>query len=256
MDFYFNNLYHMYFSYRHNYNYHNTIRGYRIGYATSHDGISWVRADKDGGIPLSKSGWDSEMQHYPHVFDVDGSHYMLYNGNDFGRYGLGLANSTTLSLIANNTNALNIFSNGNVGINTLTNAGYLFDVSGTSVFRGALNITATGLQLVGSTRLWSNNDDTVIMGSLANRGTKFLGAGFGTQQGYIEDNGMVIGSNTRATSAKLDVQSITQGLLIPRMTTTQKNAISSPVEGLKVYDLTLHKECVYTGSVWETITSI
>ncbi len=38
--------------------------------------------------------------------------------------------------------------------------------------------------------------------------------------------------------------------------TTQKNAISSPAEGLIVYDLTLHKLCVYTGSAWETITSL
>jgi hypothetical protein len=62
--------------------------------------------------------------------------------------------------------------------------------------------------------------------------------------------------NAAATSAKLDVASTTQGVLIPRMTTTQKNAISSPAEGLMVYDLTLHKLCVYTGSAWETVTSL
>ena len=39
-----------------------------------------------------------------------------------------------------------------------------------------------------------------------------------------------------------------------RVTTAQKNAISSPAEGLVVYDTDLHKLCVYTGS-WETVTS-
>jgi len=56
-------------------------------------------------------------------------------------------------------------------------------------------------------------------------------------------------------SAKLQVDSTTSGFLPPRMTTTQKNAISSPAAGLMVYDTTLNKLCVYT-TAWETITSI
>ena len=84
-------LYHMYFSFRHSLDYKNKIRGYKIGYAQSVDGINWVRNDSLSGIELSKTGWDSEMLHYPHVFEVDGQWYMLYNGNDFGRYGFGLA---------------------------------------------------------------------------------------------------------------------------------------------------------------------
>ncbi|HEY9661415.1 MAG TPA: hypothetical protein V6C65_23410, partial [Allocoleopsis sp.] len=56
-------------------------------------------------------------------------------------------------------------------------------------------------------------------------------------------------------SAALSVTSSTLGFAPPRMTTTQKNAISTPAEGLIVYDTTLHKLCLYTGSAWETITS-
>ncbi|RLD87319.1 MAG: hypothetical protein DRJ09_10510 [Bacteroidetes bacterium] len=37
-------------------------------------------------------------------------------------------------------------------------------------------------------------------------------------------------------SAMLDIKSSTKGLLIPRMTTTQRNAITSPAQGLMVYD--------------------
>lgn len=43
--------------------------------------------------------------------------------------------------------------------------------------------------------------------------------------------------------------------LLPKITTTQKDAIVSPSEGLIVYDTTLQKLCVYTGAAWETITS-
>jgi hypothetical protein len=49
----------------------------------------------------------------------------------------------------------------------------------------------------------------------------------------------------------MDIESTTKGFLPPRMTTTQKNAISSPAEGLTVYDNTLHKLYVYDGSTWQ-----
>jgi hypothetical protein len=45
-----------------------------------------------------------------------------------------------------------------------------------------------------------------------------------------------IGTLTPASSAMLDVTSTTKGLLAPRMTSLQRNAISSPAEGLLVYD--------------------
>ncbi len=41
-----------------------------------------------------------------------------------------------------------------------------------------------------------------------------------------------------ASSAMLDVKSTTRGLLIPSMTTTQRNAIASPAEGLIIYNTT------------------
>jgi len=57
-------------------------------------------------------------------------------------------------------------------------------------------------------------------------------------------------------SAILDAQSTTKGVRMPNMTTTQKNAISSPAAGLMVFDTTLAKLCVYSGSAWQTVTSI
>ena len=64
---------------------------YRIGYAESKDGISWVRKDDAAGIEPSSEGWDSEMIEYPFVFDHDGQRFMLYNGNGYGRSGFGVA---------------------------------------------------------------------------------------------------------------------------------------------------------------------
>jgi predicted GH43/DUF377 family glycosyl hydrolase len=64
---------------------------YRIGYAESEDGIRWNRMDHAAGIDVSPSGWDSEMLAYPCVFDHEGGRYMLYNGDGYGRTGIGLA---------------------------------------------------------------------------------------------------------------------------------------------------------------------
>ena len=49
--------------------------------------------------------------------------------------------------------------------------------------------------------------------------------------------------NAPNSSAMLDVQSTTKGMLIPRMTTAQRTAIASPATGLLVFDNT-------TGSFW------
>jgi predicted GH43/DUF377 family glycosyl hydrolase len=83
--------YHMFFSYRYATNFKNRERGYKIGYAHSLDGINWIRNDENVGIKLSDDGWDSQMHHYPHIFEVNNNVYMIYNGNEFGKYGFGLA---------------------------------------------------------------------------------------------------------------------------------------------------------------------
>jgi hypothetical protein len=84
--------YHMYFCYRQAHGFReNKNDAYRIGYAYSNDLNNWVRDDSKAGIEVSEHGWDSQMQCYPHAFKLDGKVFMLYNGNEFGRFGFGLA---------------------------------------------------------------------------------------------------------------------------------------------------------------------
>jgi hypothetical protein len=68
---------------------------YRLGYAESPDGLTWERDDDRAGLELAPSGWDSEMLAYPIVFDLGGQRYLLYNGNDYGRSGIGYATRQT-----------------------------------------------------------------------------------------------------------------------------------------------------------------
>jgi len=67
---------------------------YRIGMAHSADGLCWQRDDRAVGIDVSPSGWDDQMIEYPHVFRHRDRRYMLYNGNDYGKTGIGLAVET------------------------------------------------------------------------------------------------------------------------------------------------------------------
>ena len=67
------------------------ISTYRIGFASSADGLKWDRNDAMAGIDVSSEGWDSEMICYPYVFEHCGRLYMLYNGNGYGKSGFGLA---------------------------------------------------------------------------------------------------------------------------------------------------------------------
>ena len=43
------------------------------------------------GLTAGEDGWESEMVEYPCVFEWNRRRYMLYNGNDYGRTGVGLA---------------------------------------------------------------------------------------------------------------------------------------------------------------------
>lgn len=83
---------HMFFCYRQTFDFRtNRDRAYRIGHAWSDDLIDWVRDDEDMALDVTPGDWDGDMLCYPHAFACDGQTYMLYNGNEFGRHGFGLA---------------------------------------------------------------------------------------------------------------------------------------------------------------------
>jgi hypothetical protein len=66
-----------------------------------------------------------------------------------------------------------------------------------------------------------------------------------------------IGINPPNPSAMLHVQDTTRGLLIPRMTAIQKNAISNPAEGLLVYQIDSAKGFWYfTSGQWRNMTAL
>lgn len=125
---------------------------------------------------------------------------------------------------------------------------------------GADGNLALGTSSTGNARLFSYVSDATLPAIVARQD----GAGpvqtwliSGAEQMRFSASGNLgIGTTSPSASAILDAQSTTKGVRMPNMTTTQKNAISSPAAGLMVFDTTLAKLCVYTGAAWQTITSI
>jgi hypothetical protein len=64
---------------------------YRIGAASSGDGVNWTRLDAAMGLGPSTDGWDSEMTCYPALFWHRDRLWLAYNGNGYGATGFGLA---------------------------------------------------------------------------------------------------------------------------------------------------------------------
>ena len=73
--------------------------------------------------------------------------------------------------------------------------------------------------------------------------------------GQTAAGSLSVGVNTPNASALLDLTSTTKGLLLPRMTTTQINAIATPAAGLTVYNTTLALICFYNGTAWQKVTA-
>ncbi|MDH5888516.1 hypothetical protein [Vibrio splendidus] len=80
-----NGEYHMWFSSRAT----KDCDKYQIRHAVSNDGVNWNRSENP---VLSSFGdcWESDMVCYPFILPYKNKLYMFYNGNDYGKSGIGL----------------------------------------------------------------------------------------------------------------------------------------------------------------------
>jgi hypothetical protein len=63
---------------------------YRIYVAYSKDGLTWER-DREPLLDVAPAGWDSEMVCYGNLLECPHGRFLLYNGNSYGRDGIGAA---------------------------------------------------------------------------------------------------------------------------------------------------------------------
>ena len=121
----------------------------------------------------------------------------------------------------------------------------------------SLKISSAVLQGAVHIGLNFNGDYTTSLGSNTLIGYNFAPINYGTAtlrafQSAV--GGVYVNTTSYQASAILQADSTTQGFLAPRMTTAQINAITSPAEGLQVYNTDLHVICFYDGTAWKKVS--
>jgi len=169
---------------------------------------------------------------------------------------VGAKTNTPLVFYTNDTERARIDASGNLGIGTTSPSAKL-DVTGAANSLQARfgSIAGRGLEIATASANGTTDAGSVLNAKGAASGTLIFQTE-STERMRLDYYGNLGIGTTANASAILDAQSTTKGVRMPNMTTTQKNAISSPAAGLMVFDTTLAKLCVYSGSAWQTITSI
>lgn len=202
---------------------------------------------------------------------VGGVAYMgLSNENNFGgSFVIGMRTGAT-----SYSEYLRIFSDGNVGINTTTNAGQKLQVNGTSLLGG--DTTVSGILSTNGINYQSGSATQRLIGGGTSslRVRIFTTDGWGGQHWTDQAETTIlwtIGNNTVGSSvpmgigvtmtssravvdasAILEVKSSTKGFLPPRNASPSVN-ISSPATGLLAYNTTSNQIDIYDGTRWNVL---
>ena len=175
-----------------------------------------------------------------------------------GRLLLGTTSEGTFLLDVNGTARVSGATTlaGVVAVNsTNVSTGYALFVNG---IIGATGLTLSDELTIGENFAIKNNGSQTIDIDANNNSTNAIFRvtcnGTANELFRVNESGnFMVGTVTEIPSAKLVVTSTTQGFLPPRLTTTQKNAISSPAAGLVVYDTDTNKLCCYNGTSWNDL---
>ena len=149
----------------------------------------------------------------------------------------------------------NINANGNTLFGNSTSGGSLTLSSTSNPTKGQINLQGT---VAWTADLFSPPSYSISRNSgyfqmnAGTNGFNINNSGNTANLFHVKDDGATcVGGLSPAASAKLEVRSTTSGFLPPKMTTTQRDAISSPAAGLMIYDTTVNKVSVYNGTSWK-----
>ena len=157
--------------------------------------------------------------------------------------GASTGGAQTFTDVSSNTNAVETAMTIQANSSGTAAAGF-----GTAIELKAESSTTNNRTAGKIEALWSTATDASRTSDM-----RFLtvnsGSSFEALRLYGNSRAMV-GGGTNQASAAFQVNSVAGGLLPPKMTNTEVNAISSPTEGLVVYNTTIKATQVYDGTKW------
>jgi hypothetical protein len=186
-------------------------RGFSIGIGMSTD-PTWADGDFIMGNYIGSGNWNQSAR----IYNATGNWRIGGTGADSG-FKLDVIGPVRLYPRGNINGGFEFTYNDVYNIlhsNTLTNIS-----GGNYLFIGGVGLTMLG----------TNKNDTLSQVTI----------GYQSWQG-----------NLVSSSAIFDIRSTTKGFLQPRMTTTQRDAITSPATGLSVYNTATNTNDFYNGTAW------
>jgi hypothetical protein len=173
--------------------------------------------------------------------------------------GSGSTSATTSLLVQNSagSEAFRVYDDRTavfskeVGINTAPVSQNALTVQAIATGRDVLRLNNTAGTLIAEYYVdGSNNGEMYVRNSVGT--TRVLLTSSGNASYFVD--ALAVGASSANASAILDATSTTKGFLPPRMTTTQKNAIASPANGLIVFDTDLQNICYRRDGVWVQVS--
>jgi hypothetical protein len=193
---------------------------------------------------VRQSGWGSSLLFYVHNTSAgntfDSTFVERMRIDESGNVGIGTTSpSSNLTVVrnANNASYITTFSNTNSGASAATISEW--KVNGYSSF------------VIGK----SNSDGRVEIAQIGNNNIDFINNGTNVMSIDTNQNVMVNGTTAEAC-AQLEIKSETKGFLPPRMSDADRDNISSPVEGLMIYNTTQKTINFYDGTTWQRVAVV
>lgn len=172
--------------------------------------------------------------------------------------------------IGNNNTAIGVYAlrvnegnnNTAIGYNTLFNNTTGINNTGVGYQTLYTNTTGGHNTAIGAHADVGNGDLTnataIGAHSLVEKNHSVILGGVNGVNGATFDSRVLLGSlsNYDNESAILDLNATNKGVLVPRMTNAERNAIANPAEGLLVYSTNNHNFWYYDGDTWQNFDNI
>ena len=132
--------------------------------------------------------------------------------------------------------------------NGITNSIQTISSSSTSLFKSA-----------GTFLIQSENSNGMLFNAVAGSEGSYGSIRFAINDDEVvridASRSVLIGTETPSDCCVLTINSHSQGVKLPAMSSWERQHIKNPEEGTEVFDTDLHKKCLYTGKYWEKLYS-